>query len=113
MSFMAFRSAGAPYKAPQRRIGDGEAIQLDLPDDWTAYDFLPTARELGQAVRKRETKAQAILARLRLGPAGTMELAQVGGVRFGARVAELRKQGYRIVTEEHAEYAIYTLEEGA
>jgi len=115
MSFMAFRSAGAPYKAPQRRIGD----LAPYPDSSIAYpgqlgiDWTPAARELGRAIQKRESKALKILARLRQGPAGTMELAQIGGVRFGARLLELRRQGHKITTEEHAEYAIYRLEEGA
>lgn len=73
-------------------------------------DWTPAARELAQAVRKRETKAEAILARLRVGRAGTAELARIGGVRFGARILELRQQGHRIVTEGHADHAIYSLE---
>jgi len=99
MGFEVFRSAGAPYKAPQRRIGAQEAI-----------DFTPAARELGMAVRKRESKAQAILEELRRGPASTSTLARIGGVRFGARICELRQRGHRIVTEGRADYAIYRLE---
>jgi hypothetical protein len=75
-----------------------------------AIDFTPAARELGRAVQKRESKAQAILEELRRGPASTATLARIGGVRFGARILELRQQGHRIVTEGRADYAIYRLE---
>jgi hypothetical protein len=59
---------------------------------------------------KRARKAQAILDRLRVGPATTLELVRVGGVRFGARLLELRAEGHRIETENHGEYAIYRLD---
>lgn len=106
MSFMAFRSAGAPYRAPQRRVGDVEgSLQARL-------DFTPAASELAHAIRGRESKAQRILARLRQGPANSLEMLHVGGIRYSARIHELRAQGHRIVTEEHAEWATYTLQEG-
>ena len=73
-------------------------------------DFTPAASELAHAVRGRETKANRILARLRQGPANSLELLRVGGIRYSARVFELRAQGHRIVTEEHADFAVYTLE---
>ena len=73
-------------------------------------DFLPTARELGAAVGRRETRAQAILARLRRGPASSQELLRVGGLRYGARLLELRRAGHRITTEDHLDSATYTLE---
>jgi hypothetical protein len=72
-------------------------------------DFTPAARELGRAIQKRESKAEKILARLRLGPANSAELAQVGGLRYSARIFELRAAGHNIVTEEHAEFAVYSL----
>ena len=74
-------------------------------------DFTPAASDLAHAVRGRETKAQKILARLKEGPANSLELLRVGGIRYSARVFELRKQGHRIETEEHAEWAVYRLEE--
>jgi hypothetical protein len=74
-------------------------------------DFTPAARELARAVRKRETRAQKILARLRQGPANSQELIAVGGLRFGARILELRRAGHQITTEEHAEFAVYRLED--
>lgn len=73
-------------------------------------DFTPAASELAHAVRGRETKAERILARLRQGPANSLELLRVGGIRYGARLHELRRQGHRIETEEHAEWAVYRLE---
>lgn len=76
-------------------------------------DFTPAASELAHAVRGRETKAARILARLQQGPANSLELARVGGLRYSARVFELRRQGHRITTEEHADFAVYRLEEGA
>lgn len=39
-----------------------------------------------------------------------MQLALVGGVRFGARLLELRRAGHRITTVEHADHAVYSLE---
>lgn len=73
-------------------------------------DFTPAASELAHAIRGRETKAARILARLRQGPATTIQLALVGGVRFGARILELRRAGHRITTVEHADHAVYSLE---
>lgn len=73
-------------------------------------DFTPAASELAHAIRGRETKAQRILARLRQGPATTWQLAQTGGIRFGARILELRRAGHRITTVEHADHAVYSLE---
>lgn len=73
-------------------------------------DFTPAASELAHAIRGRETKAARILARLRQGPANSLELARVGGLRYSARVFELRAQGHRIVTEEHADFAVYSLD---
>ena len=52
-------------------------------------------------------KAEAVLARLREGPATTLELVRVGGVRFGARVHELRDEGHRTTTEPQGDHAVY------
>lgn len=73
-------------------------------------DFTPAASEQAHALRGRESKAQKILALLRRGPANSFDLLRVGGARYGARIFELRQQGHRITTEEHAEWAVYTLE---
>jgi hypothetical protein len=76
-------------------------------------DFTPAASQLAHSIRGRESKAQRILARLRQGPAGTMELAQIGGIRFGARLNELKARGLRWDREDHKdgvwEYSTYTM----
>ena len=86
-------------------------VRIQTDNRGMAIDFTPAARELGRAVQKQESKAQAILEELRRGPASTSTLARIGGVRFGARICELRQQGHKIVTEGRADYAIYKLEE--
>ena len=72
-------------------------------------DFTPAASELAHALRGRETKAQRILARLRQGPATTLELAQVGGFRFSARLQELEAKGLRYDREDRADHSVYTM----
>lgn len=74
-------------------------------------DFTPASSELAHALRGRETRAQRILARLRQGPASSQELLRVGGLRYSARVFELRRAGHRISTVEHADHAVYSLDE--
>jgi hypothetical protein len=63
---------------------------------------------------RRKSKAEAILSLLEQGPATTQELAEVGGIRFGARLLELRRT-YRITTsnvqrKDGTEFAIYSLQ---
>lgn len=74
--------------------------------------LFPAARELGAEADRRQSKADAVLERLRRGPASTLELVRVGGVRFGARVLELRRAGHRIETEHALDHAVYRLVEG-
>jgi hypothetical protein len=106
MGFGVFRSAGAPLSGSTGRTDAQKAIDWDQRyTDWT-----PAARELARAIQKRESKAQLILEELRRGPASTSTLARIGGVRFGARICELRQQGHKIITEGRADYAIYRLE---
>ena len=75
-------------------------------------DFTPAASEHAHALRGRESKAQRILARLRQGPASTLDLARVGGIRFGARILELRRAGHVITREDFRtgqdEWSVYT-----
>jgi hypothetical protein len=73
-------------------------------------DFTPAASELAHAIRGRETRAQRILSRLQRGPATSQQLLQVGGLRYGARLLELRQAGHKITTEEHPDHAVYRLE---
>lgn len=75
----------------------------------TRLDFTPAASELAHALRGRETKAQRIVARLRLGPATTWELAKAGGMRFSARLGELKAKGLRYEREDHADHSVYTM----
>lgn len=86
---------------PERRTGAQEGI------GWT-----PSDREMSQVVQKRESKARRILARLREGPATSIELAQITH-RFSARILELRRE-HRINREDHVrdglEWSTYTLE---
>jgi hypothetical protein len=75
-----------------------------------ALDFTPAARELSRVIRRRENAANRILDALRAGPKTTLQLVEVGGVRFGARILELRQAGHRIKTEDRLDYAVYSLE---
>ena len=65
-------------------------------------DFTPAARERARQLRRRESKADAILARLREGAARRSEMKALGGDRFSARVNELRAEGHYIVGPELA-----------
>lgn len=53
-----------------------------------------------------------VLARLREGPASTVELASefCGGIRFGARVHELRNAGHAITRRRVGRFYEYRLE---
>lgn len=93
------------------RCADRAYNTANPPVRQARLDFTPAASEQAHALRGRETKAQKILARLKEGPANSLELLRVGGIRYSARIHELRQQGHRIETEEHAEWAVYTLEE--
>ncbi len=53
------------------------------------------ARLVG-ALGRRATKAQAIIEALRRGPLSSLEMLQVGGLRYHARLAELRSRGFSI-----------------
>jgi hypothetical protein len=49
-------------------------------------------------------KAEAILAALRAGPKTNVELAHIGGIRYSARLAELKAVGveWEITARDHA-----------
>lgn len=76
-------------------------------------DFTPAASERAHSLRHRESKAERVLARLKEGPATSLNLLAVGGLRYGARIHELREAGNRIDREDfsHAgqEWSVYTL----
>lgn len=108
-------------KGPQRRIGAQGAIDWDSPESPLDQirnkgllsgfygDFTPSARELAQALRNRETRAQKMLARLRLGPASTFDLMMLGGAGFSSRLKELRRAGAVIEVSGGPERFVYTL----
>ncbi len=70
----------------------------------------PAHAEQRAALDRRESKKGRLLALLRRGPAKTFDMMLAGGSGFRSRVQELREEGHRISTEEHADFAIYTLE---
>lgn len=69
------------------------------PMDVKTVPTLPVAQERVRLAGN----CQAIIERLRRGPATNGELSQVGGLRFGGRLFELRKAGHdiRIVDRDH------------
>ena len=72
----------------------------------------PTVPEAAKA--RLSKQQQAILARLRVGPATNLELIQIAQ-RFSARIHELRTAGYRIERtrdDEEAGIYLYALIEG-
>ena len=55
----------------------------------------------------------AILERLQQGPATNVELLEVGGMRFGARLHDLRKHGHEITSDRlHDGLWVYQLKNG-
>jgi hypothetical protein len=115
MGFEVFRSAGAPYKRPESHLD----VLVPYPDSRLAYpgqmgiDWTPAARELGLAVRKRESKAQRILDLFReKGALTTWDLQRVTG-RFSARLGDLKKRGFRYDREDFKsagnEHSVYTM----
>lgn len=56
----------------------------------------------------RVNKRNAVLARLQQGPATSIDLNSIC-YRYGARILELRKQGYDISTRKHDGTFLYTL----
>mgnify|MGYP007100154509 CR=1 FL=1 len=107
--------------APQGRIDAQGAIDWDSPESPLDQirdkgllsgfygDFNPSARELAHALRNRETRAQKMLARLRLGPCTTFDLMMLGGAGFSSRLKELRRAGHVIEVEGGPERFVYTL----
>lgn len=88
---------------------------VDLPPlepQQVRLDWTPTASAVQHAAGKRESKAQAILARLRQGPADTWELARVTH-RFAARLQDLEELGMRYERTDHVEngqeWSTYTM----
>ena len=103
MGFEVFRSAGAPYKVPQRREGDaGGSLQARL-------DFTP-APATGEPY---ESARLWLLARLRQGSVCTLELRREpwpASLNPAQRVLELRNRQYQIKTERREGKTYYRLE---
>lgn len=59
-----------------------------------------------------QRKCLLVLGRLQQGPATNAELVSIGGLRYGARLAELRDAGHKISTQENRRtgLTVYTLE---
>ena len=95
-----------PYarrKAAQKTSG-ASACRAEL---WRRYRL----RQDG----KRATKAQRMLARLREGPATTLELMAVGGSGWRSRLQEVRDgradgECHEVRGESHGDWWVYTLE---
>ena len=107
-------TAYEPYsrrQAAQRFCGDS-CRSASFRGVQTRLDFTPAASQLAHVIRGRETKAQRILARLKEGPATSIELARITH-RFSARILELRRT-HKISREDHVhggqEWSTYTLE---
>ncbi len=69
----------------------------------------PTHYEQSRVLDKRESKKARLLALLQRGPARTWDCMLAGGSGWRSRLQELREEGHRISTEEHPDFAIYTL----
>ena len=71
---------------------------------------LESGRDALQRLPSKLTRAQKILLRLRQGPATGLELLHAGGgIRYGARILELRQAGHAIETDMGGEWPTYTL----
>lgn len=71
----------------------------DLPGQGTLFDDDAREDARGPGGRRPADVANQrarIVERLRKGPASNLELATTIGLRFGARLRELRQAGYRI-----------------
>jgi hypothetical protein len=57
--------------------------------------------------------AAAVLNRLEDGPATNSELMEIGGLRFGARIHDLKRHGYTISSQQsNGGIWVYSLENG-
>lgn len=103
--------ANAPSGQPGSFPGHSRQAVLPLEPEVQLLPRLnPTAPKERRGALQR--KCLAILGRLQAGPACNTELVEVGGLRFGARLAELRAAGHVIHTDENKATGLvfYTLE---
>lgn len=77
--------------------------QLDLLDFRPALPPVVDPNAHPDDKPRLSASSQAILDRLRDGPASNIDLMQVGGVRYGARIHDLRKYGYTISSDRAAD----------
>ena len=63
-------------------------------------------------VDRLHRKELAILGRLQAGPVDALELVRIGGIRFGARIHNLRKAGHVVRCDQNrvTGVGVYTLE---
>ncbi len=59
--------------------------------------------EAQREVKRRLSNRDRVLARLKEGPASTLDLIVVGGTRAPGRVWELRQDGWPVMVEDHGE----------
>lgn len=67
-------------------------------------------REQDTETRRRENNKTRVLERLRLGPATTMQLVEIGGIRATGRISDLRREGYVIECDDRGKgLCVYSL----
>ena len=82
----------------------GQIEYLYPPDSGVTIVLTPTP--VAVELQRRESNRDRVLARLRQGPATTMQLIEVGGTRAPARCHELNKRGY-VVTSTHVDGGLW------
>lgn len=108
---IALRPPNAPQSQPGAFPGHSRQAVLPLEPEVQLLPRLnPTAPKERKGALQR--KCLAILGRLQAGPACNTELLGVGGLRYSARIAELRAAGHVIHTDENKATGLvfYTLE---
>ncbi len=60
----------------------------------------------------KTAQQQTVLAALREGPRSTLQLRSLGVAHCAARVLELRRQGFDILTSRAGRFALYVLQSG-
>jgi hypothetical protein len=68
--------------------------------------------EASREENHRHGQRAQILARLKMGPATTLEMMNMGGSGFSSRIAELRKEGWDIKAKRIDRHAMYELVQG-
>lgn len=106
---------GGTYKPYRRALSTQRFCGPSCSDSWhNTKRTKPDVLALRQS-KRRTSKCERMLLRLREGPATTWELMGLGGAGFSSRLAELRRGKhdgvrYRISCEEREDHGVYTLE---